>query len=298
MPTVHPTSIIDPSAWLDEGVTIGPYCVIGPNVRIGSGTLLHNHVTIQRDSEIGRDNVLYPYAVVGGDPQDKKYRNEQTLLRMGDRNQVREMATIHRGTGNGGGVTSIGSDNLFMATAHVAHDCRIGDGVIIANAVMLAGHVHIEDYANIGGGAGLHHFVTVGTCAFVGGMARVPQDVPPYMLVEGSPAKPRKLNEVALTRRGLTAETIEALKDAYKRLYRDNGAAISDKIVDLRRQYAAISEICRLCDSLEASARGVHGRALESFRADNKRSSTTASPRPVIPMVTTTSTGSAMPVGR
>lgn len=271
MPTIHPTAIVDPGSHLDQGVTVGPYCVIGPGVSVGEGTTLHNHVTIQRDTEIGRDNVIYPYAVVGGDPQDRKYRGERTLLRIGDRNMIREMATIHRGTGNGGSVTTIGSDNLIMATAHIAHDCRVGDGVIIANAVMLAGHVCVEDGANIGGGAGLHHFITVGTCAFVGGMARVPRDVPPYLLVEGSPAKPRKLNELALTRRGVAGPAIEALKDAFKRLYRDNGAAIADKIVVLRREYADIAEIRRLCDSLEASARGVHGRALEVLRADDKR---------------------------
>ncbi len=271
MHLIHPTAIIDPAAHLEEGVTVGPYCVIGPDVRIGAGTRLLNHVTIQQDTDIGRDNVIHPFAVLGADPQDLKYRGEKTALRIGDRNQIRELVTIHRGTGNGGAVTHVGSDNLIMGTVHVAHDCRIGDGVVIANAVMLAGHIHVEDHAIISGGAGLHHFVTVGTCAFIGGMARVPQDVPPYMLVEGSPAKPRKLNDVGLTRHGLGGTAIDALKDAFKRLYRENGAAISEKIMDLRREYASVAEIARLCDALDASARGVHGRARELLRPDDKR---------------------------
>jgi UDP-N-acetylglucosamine acyltransferase len=271
MPTVHPTAIVDPSSHLDKGVSVGPYCVIGPNVRIGAGSVLHNHVTIQRDTEIGCENVIYPFTVIGGDPQDRKYAGEPTVLIIGDRNQIRELVTIHRGTGNGGGTTRLGSDNLIMGTVHIAHDCIIGDHVIMANNVMLAGHIRIEDGANIGGGVGIHHFATVGTCAFVGGMARVPKDVPPYLVVEGSPAEPRKVNEVLLTRRGVPALHVEALKDAFKRLYRDNGAPISEKVVDLRREYAGIPEIVHLCDSLDASARGVHGRALETRRTDDKR---------------------------
>jgi UDP-N-acetylglucosamine acyltransferase len=271
MPNVHPTANIDPTAHLAPGVSVGPYCVIGPRVSVGGGTRLLYYVTVQQDTEIGRENVFYPYSLIGGDPQDRKYRGERTLLRMGDRNQIRELATIHRGTANGGGETIIGSDCLIMATAHVAHDCRLGDHITIANAVMLAGHIRIEHGASIGGGAGLHHFTTVGTCAFVAGMARVPKDVPPYMLVEGSPAEPRKVNVVALTRRGAPAEVIDALKDAFRRLYVTNGAVIAEKVIDLRREYAAIAEVCHLCDSLEASARGVHGRALESQRPDDKR---------------------------
>lgn len=280
MATVHPTAIIDPKAHLDRDVSVGAYCVIGPNVRIGAGTVLHNHVTVQRDTEIGGDNSIYPYAFIGGDPQDRKYQGEKTALRIGERNVIREMTTIHRGTANGGGITRIGNDCLIMGTVHVAHDCWIGNDVIIANAAMLAGHIRIEDAANIGGGAGLHHFTTVGTCAFVAAMARVPKDVPPYMLVEGSPAEPRKVNDVLLKRRGVANENVEALKDAFKRLYRDNGAPIADKIVDLRREYLAIPEICRLCDFLVASAEGVHGRALELKRVDDKWSAPL--PEPVI----------------
>jgi UDP-N-acetylglucosamine acyltransferase len=271
MPTIHPTSIIDPSAQLAESVVIGPYCVIGPRVIIGEGTVLQNHVSIQCNATIGRDNAFYPFAVIAGDPQDRKYCGEETTLRMGDRNTIREHVTIHRGTGNGGGLTSIGSGNLFMGGVHIAHDCHLGDEVTIANYAMLAGHIRIEDGVNIGGGAGIHHFATVGTCAFVAAMARIPKDVPPYMIVEGSPAEVRAINSIAMIRRGFAPDHIDAVKDAFKRLYRDNGSAMADKLDDLRREYADVPAVHHLCDALAASADGVHGRALEVHRLDNKR---------------------------
>jgi UDP-N-acetylglucosamine acyltransferase len=271
MPTIHPTSIIDPSAELAESVVIGPYCVVGPHVAIGEGTVLHNHVTIQCNAVVGASNSLYPYSVVAGDPQDRKYHGEHTTLTIGDRNTIREHVTIHRGTGNGGGTTSIGNGNLFMGGVHIAHDCILGDEITIANYAMLAGHIRIEDGVNIGGGAGIHHFATVGTCAFVAAMARVPKDVPPYMIVEGSPAEVRAINSIALVRRGFAPDHIDAIKDAYKRLYRDNGSAMADKLDDLRREYVDVPAVIRLCDALAASAEGVHGRAMEVMRPDNKR---------------------------
>ena len=158
-----------------------------------------------------------------------------------------------------------------MVAAHIAHDCWLDDDIVIANQVMLAGHVRVQDGANIGGGAGVHHFATVGTCAFVGGLARITKDVPPYMIVEGHPAEVRAINSIAMTRRGYTAAHIEAVKDAYKRLYRDNGAAMADKIEDLRREYSEVPAVLRLCEALSAAADGVHGRALEIRRADDKR---------------------------
>jgi UDP-N-acetylglucosamine acyltransferase len=270
MATVHPTAIVDPTAHLDQGATVGPYCVVGPNVVIGSGTTLLNHITVQQDTVVGRDNVIYPYAFIGGDPQDRKYRGEKTILRIGHRNTIREMVTIHRGTGNGGSLTEIGSDCLIMGAVHIAHDCVLGDEVTIANNAMLAGHIHIDDGANIGGGAGLHHFTSVGSCAFVAAMARVPKDVPPYMIVEGSPAEVRAVNIIGMTRRGVPVSHIDAVKEAHKRLYRDNGAAMAEKIISLRDEYRHVPEVCRLCDFLAASAEGVHGRALENKRPDDK----------------------------
>lgn len=274
MAKIHQTAIVDPTAMIGEDAQIGPYCVIGPEVVIGDRTVLHNHVVIESLTTIGRENEIFPFSVIGADPQDKKFRGEHATCRIGDRNKIREHVTIHRGTGNGGGITALGDDNLVMVAAHIAHDCIIGSEICIANQVMLAGHVHVEDGANIGGGAGLHHFATVGTCAFVGGLARITKDVPPFMIVEGNPAEVRAINSIAMTRRGYEPEHIEAVKDAYKRLYRDNGAPMSETLEQLRRDYPHIPAVRRLCDALNASADGVHGRALEVARHDDKRTVT------------------------
>ncbi len=280
MPTIHPTAVIDTSARIAASAVIGPYCVIGPDVVIGEHSILHNHVTVQAHTTIGQHNTIYPFAVIGADPQDRKFRGEKTTCVIGDRNKIREHVTIHRGTGNGGGVTSIGCENLIMVAAHIAHDCLLSDGIVIANQVMLAGHVRIEDGANIGGGAGIHHFATIGTCAFVGGLARITKDVPPYMIVEGNPAEVRGHNHLAMQRRGYCAEHIDAIKDAYKRLFRDNGASMAEKLADLRRGYPQVQAISRLCDALLASGDGVHGRALEIHRPDKKRPAVNAAVAP------------------
>ncbi|MCA9289631.1 MAG: acyl-ACP--UDP-N-acetylglucosamine O-acyltransferase, partial [Phycisphaerales bacterium] len=212
------------------------------------------------------------YSVIGADPQDRKFSGESSTCVIGAHNIIREHVTIHRGTGNGGGVTRIGDHNLVMVAAHVAHDCIVEDHVTIANQVMLAGHVHVESYANIGGGAGVHHFATVGRASFVGGLARITKDVPPFMIVEGSPAEVRAINSIGMTRLGYEPEHIEAVKDAFKRLYRDNGAAMADKVVELRERYAGVPAVTTLCDALDAAADGIHGRALELSRHDDKRS--------------------------
>ena len=271
MPTIHPTAIVDASAEIADTAAIGPYCVIGPEVSIGRGTVLHNHVIIQSLTTIGEDNRIYPYAVLGADPQDRKFRGERAYCVIGDRNRIREHVTIHRGTENGGGTTRVGSDNLIMVVAHIAHDCQIGNHVTVANQVMLAGHVRVEHGANIGGGAGVHHFATVGTCSFVGGLARITRDVPPFMIVEGNPAEVRAVNSIAMNRRGYGPQDIDAVKDAYRRLYRDNDAAMKDKLAALRLDYADMEAVNILCDALTASADGVHGRALEVTRHDDKR---------------------------
>ena len=271
MTQIHPTAIIHRSAQIDESVLIGPHCVVGPEVIIGARTVLHNHVTVQSLTTIGRENEVYPFAVLGADPQDRKWDGERATCEIGDRNSIREHVTIHRGTGNGGGVTTIGSDNLIMVAAHIAHDCRLGDQITIANQVMLAGHVRVQDGANVGGGAGIHHFVTIGICAFVGGLARITRDVPPFMIVEGNPAEVRAINSIAMTRRGYSAEQIEAVKDAFKRLFRDNHAAMTEKLAEVRQDYPDMPAVTCLCESLAATADGVHGRALELSRADDKR---------------------------
>lgn len=271
MPLIHPTAVVDPTANLADSVVVGPYCIIGRHAVIGEGTILHNHVVIGPHTKVGRENLIHSFAVVGGDPQDKKFRGEETTCEIGDRNHIREHATIHRGTANGGGATKVGSDVLIMVGAHIAHDCQVGCHVILANQVMLAGHIIVEDGANIGGGTGVHHFATVGTCAMVGGLARISKDVPPFMIVEGNPAKVRGHNHVAMARRGFAETHIEAVKEAYKRLFRDNGAPMVDKLPSLCADYPDVPAIAQLCASLRASAEGVHGRAREALRQDNKR---------------------------
>ncbi|MAB83411.1 MAG: acyl-[acyl-carrier-protein]--UDP-N-acetylglucosamine O-acyltransferase [Phycisphaerae bacterium] len=267
--TIHSTAIIDPSATIADSATIGPWCVIGPDVEIGADTELMNHVTVQKDTVIGRGNRFYPYTGIGIDPQDRKYDGERTTCEIGDENEIREHVTIHRGTGNGGGVTRIGHRNLLMVGCHVAHDCRLHDETVIANQVMLAGHVCVHDGASIGGGAGIHHFATVGSCAFVGGLARISRDVPPFMIVEGHPAEVRAVNSVALVRRGFSESDVEAIKDAFRRLFRNNGST-SEQIGLLRSEHGSVPAIQMLCDALDASAEGTHGRALEAGRADDK----------------------------
>lgn len=270
MTSIHPTAVIDPSAVIDPTVHIGPYCVIGPDVTIGEGTVLHDHVTIPRLTTIGRENVLHPYSIIGSDPQDKKWMGEDATVEIGDRNVIREQVSVHRGTANGGGVTRIGDDNFIMVSTHIAHDCQIGHDCVIANHVMLAGHVLLEDGANIGGGVGLHHFVTVGQCAFIGGMSKIKKDVPPYMIVDGQPAAVRAVNIIGMTRKGHSSCHIDAVKESFKRLYKDNGTAKSEQLAGLRAEFADVSSVMSLCDALEASMAGTHGRAREATRDDDK----------------------------
>ena len=280
MPTIHPTAIVDASARIADSVRIGPYCVIGPEVTLGPRTVLHNHVIIQSLTTIGADNEIYPFAVLGADPQDRRFQGERAYCTIGDRNRIREHVTVHRGTANGGFYTRIGSDNLIMVAAHIAHDCQIADYVTIANQVMLAGHVCVEDGGNIGGGAGIHHFVTVGTCSFVGGMARISKDVPPFMIVEGNPAEVRAVNSIAMNRRDYEPDDIDAVKDAFRRLFRDNDATMSEKIEALRQSYPHVDAVTALCNALTATADGVHGRAREQKRVDDKRSADLPAPAP------------------
>lgn len=302
MPTVHPTAIVHPSARLAESVVVGPYCVIGAGSRIGDETTLASHVVIGSATQIGRANQFHPFCVIGADPQDRKFHGESTTLIVGDGNIVREHVTIHRGTANGGGSTRVGSHNLLMVGAHIAHDCIVGDHIVIANQALLAGHVRIDSGATISGGVGIHHYASIGTCAFVGGLARISKDVPPFMIVEGSPAEVRGPNRIGMERRGYAERDVDAIKDAYKRLFRESsrengrdansasgsslpatssGAApanggpvaitMSEKISALRCDYPQSEPIRRLCEFLLASADGVHGRANELTRLDDKR---------------------------
>ncbi|MSR41563.1 MAG: acyl-ACP--UDP-N-acetylglucosamine O-acyltransferase [Phycisphaerales bacterium] len=270
MTRIHATAIIDPTAELASTVEVGPWCVVGPNVTLGEHCVLRSHVIIECNARFGEGNLLFPFSVLGGTPQDRKFRGEETWLHVGNGNHVREHVTMHRGTKNGGGTTSIGHRNLFMVGVHVAHDCQLQDEITIANEVMLAGHVHVETGANIGGGAAFHHFVTVGSCALVGGFARCSKDIPPFLIVEGMPAQVRGHNHVQMTRRGFTADEIDAVKQVYKRIFRETGGTVAEKIIELRLKFPNVKPVAALCDSLQASASGVHGRALEKLRSDDK----------------------------
>ena len=283
MTLIHPSSVVDPKADLAHDVQVGPLCHIGRDVKIGPGTRLISHVVVLGPTEIGAANTIWPNATLGGDPQDLKYGGEPTRLVIGDHNQIRESVTMHRGTENDNGVTTIGNHNLFMAYVHVAHDCLIGNHVIIANGVALAGHISVEDFAAIGGETGVHHFVTIGQYAYIGGMCRLVTDVPPYMMVEGSPAKVRGINSIGLVRHGFSPETVDHLKDAYKRLFRNaaEGTGVgqmSENLIQIEKDYPDDPAIARLVCAIRKASAGVHGRYRESLRADDRRKVKRASP--------------------
>jgi UDP-N-acetylglucosamine acyltransferase len=266
MTTVHPTAIVDPKAQLGENVSVGPYSIIGPHVVIGAGCVIHNHVTLTGHTALGKNVHIHPNAVVGGIPQDLKYKGEATTLRIGDNTVVRECCTLHIGTELGGGETVIGENNLIMAYVHIAHDCRLKNNIIIANGSQLAGHVHIEDSARISGLVAIHHFVTIGTAAMVAGCAKLSIDVPPFTLAEGHPAEIKVLNTEGCKRRGMSDEAIQALKVAYRMcIHREMQQehafdALAKKGCD------KFPEVKMFIEFLKATARGKHGRALEAER--------------------------------
>lgn len=251
---------IDPTAVIADDVEIGPFSVIGPRCRIGPGCRLHNNVTLHANVELGAANEIYPGAVVGGIPQDKKYAGEESCVVIGSRNVIRENVTIHSGTKLGKGRSVIGDRNLIMAGCHIAHDCIVEDDVTMANNVLLGGHVRVERFASFGGLAAVHHFVTIGQHAFVGGLTRVSQDVPPYMLVEGNPSRIWTINRVGLRRRGFKAATLRALKEAHRRLFR-SGECRSRAMRELLELYPEVPEIRQLADFLDATTAGHDGRA-------------------------------------
>jgi UDP-N-acetylglucosamine acyltransferase len=216
---IHPTAVIHPNAELHPTVEVGAYAVIGANVKVGAGTVIGAHVVLDGLTEIGARNQIFPGAAIGLEPQDLKYMGEPTWVKIGDNNLIREYVTINRAT-SADEATVIGNSNLFMAYVHVGHNCVIENSVVIANSVALGGHVHIESYARLSGLLGVHQFVHIGRYSMVGGMARVVRDVPPYMTVEGNPARVRTLNSIGLKRAGFTTEELQLLKKAFRILYR------------------------------------------------------------------------------
>ena len=253
---IHPTAIIHPSAQLEAGVSVGPYSVIGEQVRIGAGSQVGAHVVIERWTEIGRDNQIFQFASVGAGPQDLKYRGEETWLKIGDRNRIREFATLHRGTTDGGGLTTVGSDNLFMAYAHVAHDCRVHNRVVMANAATLAGHVEVEDNAILGGLVAVHQFCRVGCHTMISGGAMIAQDIPPYTIAQGDRAKTIGINLIGLKRRGFPETTTRAIKNAYRLMFR-SGLRLEEALERIDREYGEIAEVRHFAAFIKQSQRGI-----------------------------------------
>jgi len=248
---------IHPAAKLGSNVTVGPWTLIDANVEIGDGSVIGPHVVIRGPTKIGKNNQIFQFASVGEDTQDKKYKKgEETYLEIGDNNVIRECVTINRGTVQGGGITSIGNDNLLMAYVHIAHDCKIANHTIFANYVGLAGHVTVQDYVGFGGYAAVHQFCTVGAHAFVGKASMVTQDVLPYVLVSGSDPVACGLNAIGLKRRGFSNEVIEQLKHAYKVIYRDD-LTVAQVLVVLEPMIENCPELKLMLDVLKGSERGI-----------------------------------------
>jgi UDP-N-acetylglucosamine acyltransferase len=254
--SIHPTAVIAADAELGDGVEVGAYTVIGPGVVIGANTRIGPHALIQGPTRIGADNQIFQFASVGSAPQDKKYKGEPTRLEIGDRNVVRECVTLNRGTTKDQGVTVIGSDNLFMAYAHVAHDCLVGSNCVLANSATLGGHVHLGDWAIMGGFSGVHQFCKVGAHAFIANNAAVTRDVPPYVMAVGQPAAAHSVNAEGLKRRGFTPEQIRNLRSAFRLLYR-SGLKLSDAAAQLAALAEEQPEVRAIVEFLPLSTRSI-----------------------------------------
>jgi len=218
---IHKTAIIDSNANISENVKIGPYSIIGPNVEIGEGTIIQSHVNITGQTKIGKNNIIYPFASIGNDPQDLKFQGEETKLEIGNNNKIREYVTINPGTKGGGGLTKVGNNCLFMVSAHIAHDCFVGDEVILANNVPLGGHAHIGDNAIIGGNSAVQQFTRVGRSAMIGGMCGVVRDIIPYGIAHGNRSVLQGLNLIGLRRKNIPNKEIMTLSDAYKEIFKN-----------------------------------------------------------------------------
>ncbi len=255
--SIHPTAIVDGSAEISPDASIGPYCVIGPEVQIGAGTVLDSHVTIQRWTSVGEQCRISSLVSLGTDPQDLKYKGEPTRLKIGSRNVIREFSTFNRGTSGGGGLTSVGDDNLFMAYSHVAHDSHVGSSVIMANAATLAGHVTIEDHATVGAFSAVHQFCRVGPHAFIGGFSVITRDALPYVKTVGdrNQAKIYGINAIGLERKGIPEQSIEELKRAYRILFRSK-MNTTQALEEARGQQWTAPEVAVLMRFIETSERG------------------------------------------
>ena len=253
MSKIHPTAVIHDGATLGADVEVGPYSIVGANVTLGDGTRLLSHVVIDGVTEIGQGCVIHPFAYLGGPPQHTAYKGEPTRLVIGDRNTIREHVTMHTGTVQGRGITTVGSDSLFMAGSHIAHDCAVGDSVIMANCATLGGHVHMADFVFMGGLSAIHQYSRVGRYSFVGGMAAVTKDVIPYGSVWGNHAHLEGLNLVGLRRRGFTRETISELRAAYRLLFANEGT-FQERLADTTEAHGASPEVMEIIGFIQADA--------------------------------------------
>ncbi|PLX85976.1 MAG: acyl-[acyl-carrier-protein]--UDP-N-acetylglucosamine O-acyltransferase [Desulfuromonas sp.] len=253
---IHPTAIIHEGARIADGVEIGPYAVIGEHVSIASGTTIGPHAVIEGWTEIGRGNRIFQFASVGAAPQDLKFGDEKSWLRIGDRNTIREFTTLHRGTESGGGETVVGSDCLFMAYSHVAHDCRVADRVILANGATLAGHVEVGEQAIFGGLSAAHQFARIGCHAMISGGAMVTQDIAPFTIAQGDRAKTVGINTIGLERRGFSPEAIRGIKRAFKLVFRSK-LRTEEALEKVSQEIKGIPEVDLFADFVRNSQRGV-----------------------------------------
>ena len=256
MTFIHPSSIVSETASIGEGCHIGAYSTIGDEVRLGNGVRLDSHVVVDGDTKIGDETRIFPFVSIGLAPQDLKYDDEKTATEIGKRNQIREFVTIHRGTEGGGGLTKIGDDNLFMAQAHIAHDCQLGNEIILANAATLAGHVEIADRANIGAYSGIHQFCQIGLEAFVGGYSVVVKDAMPFAIIQGNHAKCYGLNRVGMKRRGYAKESIKKLNRAFHLLLSAK-LNTTQAVEKIKEEISECAEVETLLRFIESSKRGV-----------------------------------------
>jgi UDP-N-acetylglucosamine acyltransferase len=255
--SIDSSARIDPSAQIDEGVTVGPWSIVGPNVSIGANTVVDSHVVIRSHTKIGKNNRFFQFSSVGEDPADKKFSGEETWLEIGDNNIFREGVTLHRGTKVGGSYTRIGNDNLMMPYVHVAHDCIVGSNTVFANNVGISGHVEVDDWAILGGYAGVNQFIKIGAHAMVGGMTHIDHDVPAYIIVSGQPAAVRSFNAIGLERRGFEKSAVQTIRKAFKILYKRQ-LSIGDAIAQISELEAECPELGILLQSLNASTKGIH----------------------------------------
>ncbi|AZI14676.1 MULTISPECIES: acyl-ACP--UDP-N-acetylglucosamine O-acyltransferase [Avibacterium] len=253
---IHPSAIVEEGAKIGENVVIGPFCIIGADVTIGKGTVLHSHIVVNGVTEIGEDNEIFQFASIGEKNQDLKYQNEPTKTIIGNRNRIRESVTIHRGTVQGGGVTRVGDDNLFMINAHIAHDCKIKNRCILANNATLAGHVELDDFVIVGGMSAIHQFVIIGAHVMLGGGSMVSQDVPPYVMAQGNHAHPFGVNIEGLKRRGFDKPTLHAIRNVYKLIYR-SGKTLEEVMPEIEHYAKTESAISFFLDFFKRSTRGI-----------------------------------------